>query len=104
MKKQIPLEHETQSVILEYLELMKIKAWRQNTGATKIGDRYIRFGKKGISDILGILRDGRFLAIEVKREGKKPSPEQQEFIDDINKNNGMAFVATSLEDVMIRIK
>ena len=104
MKKQIPREHEIQSVILEYLALMKIKAWRQNTGATKIGDRYIRFGKKGISDILGILPSGKFLAVEVKREGNKPTPEQQEFIDDINRNNGLAFVATSLEDVMAKIR
>ena len=65
---------------------------------------------KGIADILGILPTGRMLAIEVKKPGwAPPSPgakafrhhqEQQRFIDTINANGGVAFFASSIEDVI----
>jgi len=54
---------------------------------------------KGISDIIGVLNDGRFLAIEVKRPRGKPTKAQQFFIDQVNEAGGLAFVARSLEDV-----
>lgn len=59
---------------------------------------FYRFGKPGSSDILGILDDGRFLAIEVKRPGKEPTEVQREFLENINKNGGLAFVAYSVDD------
>ena len=45
----------------------------------------------------------RFLAIGVKRAGRKPTPEQQAFIDNVNKAGGLAFVARSVEDVQRRV-
>jgi hypothetical protein len=44
-------------------------------------------------------KTGRFLAIEVKRPGGKPTPEQQQFMDMINQAGGLAFVAHSIEEV-----
>jgi hypothetical protein len=44
-------------------------------------------------------KTGRFLAIEVKRPGGKPTPEQLQFIDTINQAGGLAFVAHSIEEV-----
>ena len=43
-------------------------AWceRQNTGAVKVDGRFIRYGWRGCSDLLGMLKDGRLLAVEVK--------------------------------------
>jgi len=65
---------------------------------------------KGVSDILGILPDGRMFAIEMKRPGwTPPGPDtkafrhhrnQQRFIDTINDNGGVAFFATSIDDVI----
>jgi hypothetical protein len=57
------------------------------------------FHIKGVSDVLGILPDGRLLAIEVKTETGRVSPEQKEFIARINECGGMAFVARCLADV-----
>ena len=54
---------------------------------------------KGISDIIGIYK-GRFLAIEVKRPGLKPSEHQQAFIDRVNEEGGIGFVAWFPEDVV----
>lgn len=56
-------------------------------------------GLKGVSDILGVLPDGRFLAVECKGPKGKPSPEQVEFIENVRKMGGVAFVARSLQDV-----
>ena len=94
------MENEIQKAILEYLKIKKIFCWRNNTGAFTKGDHFYRFGYKGSSDILGILPGGRFLAIEVKARSGKLREEQKEFIDAINQNGGLAFVARSVDDVI----
>jgi hypothetical protein len=55
--------------VLEYVRYHPkvAKAWRQNSGAVKIEDRYVRFSDEvGIPDICGFLKDGRALYIECK--------------------------------------
>lgn len=99
-------EKDIQSQCLQYLTLTGIFCWRQNQGAFT-GDykgkrRFVRFSTMpGISDILGILKPtGRFLAIEVKRPGNKPSPEQLAFLDVVRANGGLALVVYSLDDLI----
>jgi len=94
------VESDIQKAILDYLLMNQVYCWRNNTGAYKVDNRFIRFGKKGSSDILGILRDGRFLAIEVKQPDKEPTEDQKEFLQAIAENNGIALVAHSLDEVM----
>ncbi|NCX94329.1 MAG: VRR-NUC domain-containing protein [Gammaproteobacteria bacterium] len=99
---QKPNETSEVKVILDYLErFTKFVCWRQNQGAMKLDTRYIRFSyRDGISDIIGIAPDGRFVAIEVKRPGKKPTPTQAEFLEMIRRQGGIAIVATSLQSVI----
>lgn len=90
--------------ILEYLQWKKIFAWHNKNISTydPRTKRFRRFGKyemRGVSDILGILPDGRFLAIECKTGYNKASDVQKEFIKNINDNGGVAFVAYGIEDV-----
>ena len=91
---------------LNYLEFCGIFAFRNNTGAVKIGKRFIRVGFAGSSDILGILPDGRFLAVECKREkGGVISDLQKQFLKQIQDNHGVACVvhsAKELQDVISR--
>ena len=54
---------------------------------------------KGVSDILGILPDGRFLAIECKSPSGKTTTEQDRFLASVNARGGLAFVARGLDDV-----
>lgn len=69
-------------------------------GQNAAGKTYAhRMGPPGSSDIIGILPGGRFLAIEVKRPGHEPTEIQKEFMDKINALGGLAFVATSIDDV-----
>lgn len=93
-------ETEIQKSILDYLIGVKhFFCWRNNTGGLNTDTRFIRFGKVGSGDILGLTKEGRFFSIEVKRPGKKPTEDQIEFMNAVAFNNGIAFVATCLEDV-----
>jgi hypothetical protein len=76
-------------------------AWveRQNTGAFKQEGRFIRFGWRGCSDLLGQLKDGRLLAVEVKSKTGCIRPEQADFIERVRGFGGMAFVARNCRDV-----
>jgi hypothetical protein len=93
-------EVDIQSSILEYLKYRHIFARRNNTGAVYRGGRYMEYGLgRGSSDIIGILPDGRFLAIEVKRKGCKPTPAQDEFAATVERNGGVYILARCVADV-----
>lgn len=120
------LEKNIQSLILIAISKLKHIGWRNNTGMgwigqsikLKNGDVMIRNARPlhaglclGSSDIIGIKKIkitqemvgseiGQFLAIEVKQEKKKPTKEQQNFIDFVNSNGGFGFVARSEQDII----
>lgn len=87
------------TAIMEFLGLQGIYAWRSNSGALHGGGRLVRYGKPGAADIIGILPGGRFLAIECKAKGEKPTDLQREFIAAIQAHGGLAIVARSVFDV-----
>lgn len=100
------VEGDIQNSILKYLVYRKDVAWakRINTGAVKYKstagrDRFVRYGFAGCSDIIGQAKNGRFIAIEVKAPGKRPSELQKQFIDIVKSNGGYSGVARCLEDV-----
>lgn len=112
LNKHILSENDIQNSILELLRWKKIVAWRNNNGAVyDISSGNFRKKNKWEKiagspvDILGILPDGRFLAIEVKKDEKeKPSEGQKEFLRNISNNQGVAFVAHSLACVRLYLK
>jgi hypothetical protein len=95
------LEQDIQKQILDYLRWRGIPCYKhQNAGIRKPDGGYIPTLTRGVSDIIGCIpKTGRFLAIEVKRPGNKPTAEQQQFIDTINEAGGLASVARSVEEV-----
>ena len=116
-------ETDTVQAILSFLRLHRIPAWRMNTGATKIGSRFIRFGSPGMADVIGIVpccKDGtvmeagrlagygsfvlgnpvgRFLAIEVKSAKGKVSDAQYAFAKTVTDAGGLCVLARSVDDV-----
>jgi len=74
------------------------RAWLNNTGTLKSGDRFIRFGLVGSADILGLLHNGIFLAIEVKVGRDKQSEAQRNFEAMVRRFNGVYILARSVED------
>ena len=74
--------------------------FRNNTGTLidKTG-RPVKFGLcVGSSDLIGLYK-GKFLAIEIKTQSGIVKPEQQNFIDAVNKAGGIGFVASSVDDI-----
>ena len=93
------------AALLEVLKALRAHpavAWyeRQNTGAARVGGRFVRFGWPGCPDVLGQLKDGRLLGVEVKAAKGRTSPEQVAFLERINRAGGLAFVARDLRDVL----
>ncbi|GHU03553.1 hypothetical protein FACS1894158_02210 [Betaproteobacteria bacterium] len=107
LKAPEPRESDIQASILQALSVHPSVAWaeRMNSGAGRLmypggnASRFIRFGFPGMPDIMGQLKDGRFLGIECKRPSGKVSPEQQVFIEKASKHGAVAFVARSVSDV-----
>lgn len=72
---------------------------RMNSGAARVGGRFIRFGFTGCPDVLGMLTDGRLLGVEVKAPKGALRPEQAVMLGRINGAGGVAFVARDCRDV-----
>ncbi len=61
------------------------------------------YAQAGVPDIIACIK-GKFVAIEVKRPGKKPEPIQEAFLESITKKGGLAFWADNLDKVKNIIK
>ena len=95
-------ESDVQRVVLAYLHAKGLFVWRQNnTGLfdPRIGRYRPSTGLLGVADILGVLPDGKFLAIECKSTTGKPSEPQVTFLANVNARGGRAFIVRSLEDL-----
>jgi hypothetical protein len=101
-----PKEADVLSAVLTALAMHPRVAWahRFNVGAGKLvrkngASQWMKFGFPGCPDILGQLRTGELLAVEVKRPSGKESPEQVAFLDCVRANGGVAVVARSVDDL-----
>ena len=98
-----PSETQIVKACLEYLRLRRIFCWRNNTGALPVGDRLVRFGRKGSGDVFALLPGGRFCSIEAKRPGNKPTAHQAAFAQEVRAAGGVALCVYSvgeLEDLL----
>ncbi len=85
---------------LQYLEIRGIFHWRNNTGAVQVRPgQFMRFGKIGSSDILGILPGGRMLCVECKAKSGRLSPEQKQFLDDARELGALALVVRDWQEL-----
>lgn len=110
-------ERDVQAQVVDYLRYEQARGrivWfaRCNGGSAFAGAgksrRYIRFyqlylpGKtpaaKGMADVHGMLADGRYFALEVKRHGESATEEQIAFLDAVRAGGGIAAVVCSFRD------
>ena len=106
LERQEPriLDRKEAAALVEVLAALRCNpavAWceRMNSGAVRIGGRFVRFGWPGCPDVLGQLKDGRLMGVEVKSPAGKLRPEQAEFIGRIRAARGVAFMARDCRDV-----
>ncbi len=77
-------------------------AWiaRNNVGVYKRGKSIIRYGLGvGSSDLIGQLKDGRFLAIECKTRTGRTTKEQDLFLNRVKMWGGVAIVCRSSSEL-----
>lgn len=106
LKHLVLSEHQVQTACLQYLAVCPQVAWaeRMNSGAVKIPvpggkDRFIRYGFPGCADIIGQLKDGRFLAIEVKSRTGRATEAQAAFLKRVATSGGVSGVVRSTGDL-----
>lgn len=78
-------------------------AYRSQAGLLRSlddGARNVRVGFRGLSDIVGALRDGRWLAVECKSARGVVSDEQAAFLEAVRAVGGVAVLAYSVDDVV----
>jgi hypothetical protein len=97
------------AALLEVLQALRAHpavAWceRMNSGAVRIGGRFVRFGWPGCPDVLGQLTDGRLIGCEVKGPTGRLRPAQVLFLERIRAAGGVAFVARNCRDVLRELK
>ena len=105
-------ESPIQRLILDWLAAERILAFRMNTGVAKFDTRFVRFGVKGMADILSFpklytgcracgdqWKDTAVVWIETKRPDGKQSPEQKSFQQQVEEDGHIYILARSLEDV-----
>jgi len=104
MKKINRKETDIQLEICKYLKMRGYFFWRQNTAPTFQRSRNCyrsmpKFAINGVPDIL-LVKEGRFIGIEVKSLTGRISKNQVIFRDLVIEAGGEYFIARSVEDVI----
>lgn len=108
-----PLESALQAQIMDYLAMEQARgrvAWfcRVNGGLARYGQWTVKnytlhlpgssgMGK-GYADLHGMLAGGKYFALEVKRPGESPTPEQRQFLQAVTDAGGIAAVVHDFND------
>ena len=113
-KPAIPLESAVNDAIYDaFTKRSDVKLWRNNRGVAQYGNQLVRYGvgPKGGADWIGYRmvyvtqamvgsRLAQFVAIEAKRPGETADSRQQEFLERVKADGGVAGVATSAAEAM----
>ena len=102
-------ESEVIREVKEVIRITGLKLQRINTGCFAIGEgrskRFIKTAEAGTLDFEGYDNRGRHVGIECKRPvGGRLSDEQEARIDDINRKGGIAFVVTSGNEALEKLR
>jgi len=97
-------ETSLQTKVMNYATEKGLNLWRNNRGLFYTLDvaRKVRAGLSfnGSSDLIGVAPNGKFIALEIKDKGKKPSKEQREFLALIKAHGGYGGWVDNLEDAI----
>lgn len=101
-KPAVPLE---KTVLADALQALRNdpRVWivdRRQSGVFVEGDRHIRVGTKGVLDISGMLKGGKYFELEAKRPGAKPDERQAARIETVKKGGGVSGYFWSVESAL----
>lgn len=75
--------------------------WKNNNLAVR-KRKFI--GRLGVSDVIGITKDGRWVACEIKTLNDQLSPDQIDFINDVKKAGGEAYIACQGDSGQVELR
>jgi hypothetical protein len=78
--------------------------WEHKTGAAWRDGKLIHYGLVGSPDIIGFMRNGMFLGIEVKSGNAVQSPQQIKFMNAAQRFNSIYLLCRSSEDAVNNVK
>ncbi len=101
--KVLANEKDTQKAILDYLNTIGAVAIKIYNGGifNPKNQRYFfpYQNQYGVSDIIACYK-GKFIAIEVKSPGRKPTEFQLEFLERVKKSGGVAIWTDNIDDAI----
>ena len=98
-------EHAILKSITDWFVARRLFHWRNYNGPVFIANGRRRTNpNKGIPDLMAVTPSGRLVAVEVKTKTGRLSDEQKVWIDALAGSGAIAFVATSIDDVIERLK
>ena len=109
MKKVGP-ESAVLKAVMDYLtHIKRWPCWRRNVGGGRFqnpsGKQYfVRFAEVGQSDVWFIADGGIHGEIETKAPGRKPSPEQYNWLESVNRAGGIAIWCCSVDECEFKLK
>lgn len=74
--------------------------WRNHSGMVKVRRAWMHLAPKGSPDIVGLTVTGRFVGLEVKLPGEKPTDEQLSWGKAIETSSGIWGVVRSIDEAM----
>lgn len=89
-----------------------VMAWRSHSGMVKIRGGFMHLAPKGTADFTGMLRGGRFIGIEVKRDVKSKKTNnaidtlgaQKAWAERVTAMGGIAITVTSAQELSDRLR
>jgi len=85
--------------VLEFLRLQGCFVWRQGN-ISSVKGRTMN-GLRGVPDVIGMTRRGKFIGVEIKNKETKDklSNYQIEFKNLVKEKNGLYFIISEIEDL-----
>lgn len=83
-----------------------VALWRNSVGATRDGERVVRYGLAvGSADLVGVLAPtGRILALEVKGPSGRVAPAQAAWLGVVRRFGGFAAVVRSVDEAVAAVE
>jgi len=92
-------EGQLKLAICQYLESRGYCFWVNSAPWVRGRKATSPYASIGVADVIGLTKEGKLFAIEVKAKGGKVAPHQARFLERVQVSKGIAIVAYTLENV-----
>lgn len=98
LEKLVGKHAELQKKIIDFLNISGHYVWPNPTGAYRRGGVWIKYGKVGSGDIIGMLKNGIFISVECKKDNDSHREKQKEFASLTEQHNAVYIICRSFNE------